>query len=95
METFDASHMSFKKRYHQELMPSITRARMTPSRNNMVQPLERNVKSNMTDFRKSVLSLMDRTRDSDGGNFMTINKHKLREKIFIGDLDPSQFKHGP
>ena len=43
----------------------------------------------MTDFRKSVLSLMDRTKESDGGNFMTITKHKICDKIFIGDLDPS------
>ena len=89
MENLDTCHMSYKKRYHQELMPSVTRTRMNPSRNNKIQPLERNVKSNMTDFRKSVLSFMDRAKESDGGNFMTITKHKLRDKIFIGDLDPS------
>jgi hypothetical protein len=62
MDTFDASRLSCKKRYHQELMPSINRTRMNPSRNQKVQPIERNVKSNMTDFRKSNVSLMDKTK---------------------------------
>lgn len=83
---FDMSRMSYKKRYHQELMPSITRNRMFPSRNERVQPIQRNIQSNMTDFRKSKLSLMEHT-----GNFLTINN----KKNFIGDLDPSQFKLGP
>ena len=89
METFDASRISFKKRYHQELMPSISRARMNLSINNKVQPIERNIKSNMTDFRKSIMSMMDKPKESDEGNFLTVKKYKLSNKIYIGGLEPA------
>jgi hypothetical protein len=46
----------------------------------------------MTDFRKSKVSLLDKTTS---GNFITINRTKNVDKIFIGDLEPSQFKKGP
>jgi hypothetical protein len=68
------------------MMPNIDRTRMPHSRNDIIKTApSRNIQSNMTDFRKSKITLLDRT----SGNFLAINKLKLGNKVYIGDLEPS------